>query len=88
MTRLAPESRVGVIVDGATVYVAQLPDGPIAVLDAVAAVIWTEACAGDRETVATRVMAVLESATEDTAREIDVFVDTLIERGLLRVLPD
>ena len=68
------------------VYVADLPDGPIAVLDGVAALIWAEACAGDRETVAARVQAPIDPPTEGIGHVIDDFVASLIDNGLLRVL--
>ena len=68
MTRFGPASGVAVVEYEGAVYVAELPDGPIAVLDGVAAVIWTEACAGDRETVAERVAAALEPPAEGIAR--------------------
>lgn len=88
MTRLGPASGVAVLQDDSVIYVADLPDGPIAVLDGVAAVIWAAACEGRRETVAARVAAVLESAGQDVSRDIDDFVAALVGRGLLAVLPD
>lgn len=89
MTRLAPAAGVAVIHEGqATTYVAPLPDGPIVVLDGVAALIWAEACAGDREHLAARVAASLDPPRDDIDREVDAFVSTLVGRGLLRVSAD
>ena len=86
MTRLGPASGVAVVEYADAVYVAELPDGPIAVLDGVAALIWTEACAGDRETVAARVQALIDPPTEGIGRDIDEFVAQLVDSGLLQVL--
>ena len=83
-----PAPGVAVVEEGDAVYVARLPDGPIAVLDGVAALIWTEACAGDRETVAARVAAALEPPAEDIDRAVDEFVAGLVDRGLLRCTTD
>lgn len=85
MTRLMPAPDVAVIQDEAVVYVAHLPSGPIAVLEGVAGLIWTEACAGDRETLAARVAAALAPPAEGIDGDIDEFVATLVDRGLLRV---
>jgi hypothetical protein len=80
---------VAVIQEGeATLYVAPLPDGPIVVLDGVAALIWAEACAGDRENLSSRVAASLDPPGEDIEREVEAFVSTLVERGLLIVSAD
>jgi hypothetical protein len=80
---------VAVIQEGeVTFYVAPLPDGPILVLDGIAALIWAEACAGDREHLAVRVAASLDPPGEDIAGEVDAFVSRLVERGLLRVSGD
>lgn len=83
MSRLMPASGVAVVKETDAVYIARLPDGPIAVLDGVAAVIWVEASAGDRETLASRVAAALEPPAEDIDEAVDEFVDGLIEHGLL-----
>lgn len=88
MTRLAPATGVAVVEEGSIVYVAPLPMGPIVVLDGVAAVVWAEACAGDRETLAARVGAWLEPSATDIGRDVDDFVSALVDRGLLRVSVD
>ena len=86
MTRLGPASGLAVLEYADAVYVADLPHGPITVLDGVAALIWSEACAGDRETVAARVQALLDPPTEGVGQHIDEFVASLIDNGLLQVL--
>ena len=83
MTRLRAAPGVAVVEDSEAVYIAQLPDGPIAVLDGVAAVIWLEAGAGERETLAARVGAVLEPPVSDIDQAVDEFVEGLIGHGLL-----
>lgn len=88
MTRLVPASDVAVIQGEAAVYVARLPGGPIAVLEGVAALIWTEACAGALETLVDRVESGIEPPVEGIDGEIDEFVAALLDRGLLRVLAD
>jgi hypothetical protein len=77
---------VGIVEEDAVVYAAILPGGPIAVLDGVAAVIWTEACNGQGSTIADRVAAVTGSAADDIRDEVETFVDELVRRGLLTAL--
>ena len=83
MSGLRPAAGVAVIDAGDTTYIARLPLGPIAVLEGVAAVIWAEACTGDRESLASRVSAVFETPVEGIVEHIDRFVADLIARGLL-----
>jgi hypothetical protein len=83
MTVLRPAPRVGVIDDGDVVYAASLPDGPIVVLEGVAALIWTEACGGERATVADRVAAATDATAAEVRAHVDAFVDQLLARGLL-----
>ncbi len=64
MSRLGSRENVGVDVVDDVVYVAPLPDGPIAVLDGIAAFIWDETLGTEREHVASRVAA----ATGDPSR--------------------
>ena len=52
MSRLRVAENVGVDVVDDVVYVAPLPDGPIAVLDGIAAFIWEETLGTEREHVA------------------------------------
>lgn len=83
MSRLILAPGVAVVEEPDAVYVARLPDGPIAVLDGVAAVIWAEATSGDRETIAARVASALEPPAEDIDQAVDEFVDGLLGHGLL-----
>lgn len=86
MTRLRPASGVAVIEEESAVYVAPLPDGPITVLEGVAALIWVEACAGERGTVSARVArSLLPPPAERIEQEIDRFVDDLVDHGFLEV---
>ncbi|CAN5398466.1 hypothetical protein BH10ACT5_BH10ACT5_19010 [soil metagenome] len=88
MTRLSPARGVAVVDEADAVYLARLPDGPIAVLDGVAALIWSEACAGDRETVSVRVAAAIDPPTAGIDHDIDAFVTSLVDQGLLEVQSD
>jgi Coenzyme PQQ synthesis protein D (PqqD) len=83
MTRLHPAPGVGTVDHGDTVYAARLPDGPIVVLDGVAALIWTEACAGDRESIAERVAEATDAAPDAIRTDVEAFVADLLTRGLL-----
>jgi hypothetical protein len=77
---------VAIVEEDVVVYAAILPGGPIAVLDDVAAVIWTEACNGPGSTIADRVAAVTGSTAVDIRDEVESFVDELVRRGLLTAL--
>ncbi len=83
MTRLRRPPGVGLVTDEAALYAARLPDGPIVVLTGVAALIWSEACAGDRETVAERVARATDAAPDAIRADVDAFVTDLVARGLL-----
>lgn len=83
MTRLGPSPGVGVVVDGATVYAAPLPDGPIVVLDGGAGAIWIAACGGDRSSIVDRVAALTGAPAEDIRDEVDLFVEDLVRRGIM-----
>ncbi|WP_448006676.1 PqqD family protein [Agromyces bauzanensis] len=83
MTGYRPAPGVAVVDDDDVVYVANLPEGPIVVLDGVAGVIWSEACDGPRSTIAERVAAVTDAAVEDIRGDVESFVDQLVQRGLL-----
>lgn len=88
MSRLRPAHGVGVVVvdEGEIVYAAALPDGPIVVLEEVAAFIWVEACDGDRESIADRVAEATGSHVHDVRADVDAFVDDLVGRGLLELV--
>ena len=79
-----PADAVGVIEDDGVVYAATLPVGPIVVLEGVAALIWSEACTGDRESVAERVAAATDASADEIRGDVDAFVADLVARGLLR----
>ena len=83
MTRLRPPNDVATTEEDGTVFAAHLPDGPIVVLEATAALIWGEACAGERETIADRVAAVTGAAADEIRPDVESFVDHLVARGLL-----
>ena len=83
MTRLRLGPDVATTEDDAAVYAARLPAGPIVVLDGIAALIWEEACAGERETIADRVAEATYAAPEVIRADVDAFVADLMARGLL-----
>lgn len=78
----APATAVYTVEDG-PVYVAPLPDGPIMVLDGVAALIYEEATSGPALGWISRV-AVATGETEGVITgEVQRFVDDLVRRGVL-----
>jgi hypothetical protein len=83
MSGYRPRSGLGVVVRDDTVYVAPLPDGPILVLEAVAAVIWVAACGGPASTTAERVAIATGLPVERVRADVDAFVSELVERHLL-----
>ena len=76
MSRLIVAENVGVGDRRDVVYAAPLPDGPIAVLDGIAAFIWDEALESEREIIASRVAA----ATGRPVAEIEAAVVRLHRR--------
>ena len=66
-----------------TLYLASLPDGPVARLDGAAAVIWVEAIASDDLSLPERVARLLRDAPDDLGPHVDAFVADLVDRGLL-----
>lgn len=83
MTRLQRAPGIALIADEDTVYTARLPDGPIVVLNGVAALIWHEACRGDRESIADRVARATDAPPDAIRADVDAFVTDLVSRGLL-----
>lgn len=83
MNGYRPGDGVGIVDHEDVLYVATLPDGPIVVLDAISALIWDEACAGDRETIVERVAAATAAAPEAIRAHVDGFVADLVARSLL-----
>lgn len=84
MTSYFPASRLAVERQGDIVFLARLPDGPIIVLEDIAAAIWTEACSIDGGVVADRVAARMGRDAAEIAPVVERFIDELIDRGLLR----
>ncbi len=83
MTGDALRTRTAVWDRGDTVYVAVLPRGPIRVLEGTAAVIWREASAGPRDETALRVAAAIAIPVEEIRADVDAFIDTLVDTGIL-----
>ncbi len=83
MTRLRRAPGVGLITEEGILYAASLPDGPIVVLSGVAALIWGEACTGERATIAERVARATEVSPDQIRPDVDAFVADLVARGLL-----
>ena len=81
MTGYRRGARVGVVDDGGVVYLAALPDGPIAVLDEMAALIWRYALT--EVDVVTAVAAACAARPEDVRADVGAFVTSLVTRGLL-----
>jgi len=87
MSSFRPARGVAVVDEGEIVYAASLPEGPIVVLDGVAAAIWVEACGGERSSIADRVAAVTDVAVDSVRPDVEAFVDELLRRGLLEADP-
>ncbi|MBO0980987.1 PqqD family protein [Microbacterium sp. SD291] len=78
-----PAEAVGVIQDGDSVYVANLPRGPIVVLEGTAALVWKAACSGPADTLAERVAAAVGEDVAAIETGMAEFIADLVERGLL-----
>ena len=87
MNRYRPAPDVGVIDDGAAVYAARLPEGPLIVLAGTAAVIWRAACEDRDGTVADRVAGSVDRGGATIVDAVDDFVADLVARGLLEPVP-
>ena len=83
MSGLLRPRDVGVLEEEGIVYAALLPAGPIVVLDAIAALIWNEACSGERATITERVAEATDVAPDTIRADVDAFVADLVARGLL-----
>ncbi|WES63875.1 PqqD family protein [Microbacter sp. GSS18] len=83
--RLAPAAGVAVETLDGTVYAAPLPDGPIFVLEGVAAVIWEAACTVPRAQLAAAIAERTGAEESEVATSVEAFVDDLTARGLLTV---
>jgi len=84
---LRPAPHVGVIEDDSVVYVAQLPDGPIMVLETGSAAVWQAACSGPQETITERVAALTGEAGHEIQPYVEAFLSELLRRGLLAPQP-
>ncbi|GGI46694.1 hypothetical protein BCL57_001107 [Agromyces flavus] len=81
--RYALARDIGFEASGEAIYLAPLPEGPILVLDGVAALIFTEAMQGDREHLVDRVLAQVDGPIDEIASHVSAFLDDLVARGLL-----
>jgi len=83
MSGYRPAVGVAVVQEDDVVYAAPLPDGPIVVLEGVAAAIWAAACDGPSESIVDQVATITETSAGDIRSEVESFVDDLLRRGLL-----
>lgn len=83
MSGYRPAPSVAVVEDDDVIYTAVLPDGPIVVLDGVAAAIWVEAREGSTESLVDRVAAMTDASAADIRDDVEAFVADLVRRGLL-----
>ena len=81
--RPGPDAGVTVHGDNGTIYVAQLPAGPLLVLEGAAAVIWAEATAAPADGWLSRVAAAVGHAEDVIAADVEGFVADLRARRLL-----
>lgn len=80
---LRPHPLCGVFDDGARLYAARLPDGPIVSLDEISTLIWRAAGAGPRAEVIATVAEATGQDPDAIAPHIHAFLDDLLDRGLL-----
>ena len=83
MSGLRRPRDVGVLDPERIVHAARLPAGPIVVLAGIAALIWDEACTGERATIIERVADATDLAPDAIRADVEAFVADLIARGLL-----
>lgn len=81
--RPGPDTGVTVSEDGGTVYVAQLPGGPLLVLAGAASVIWFEATTAPGDGWVSRVADAFGQPEDVIAADVETFVGDLRGRGLL-----
>ena len=87
--RAGPDVAVTPSVDGATVYAARLPAGPIIVLVGAGSIIWQEATSGGSAGWVERVADTFQVLTADIVDDVLAFVEDLSAQGLLaRDVPD
>jgi hypothetical protein len=78
----APATALYTVNDG-PLYVAPLPDGPILVLDGVAALIYEEATSGPADGWISRVADATGKSESVITEDVRRFVDDLVQRGVL-----
>lgn len=78
-----PDVGVTLSQDGSTVYLAHLPDGPLLVLEGVAALVWVEATSAPADGWLERVAASVRRPAADIVPEVATFVTDLRARDLL-----
>ncbi len=88
---LRAAGRVGVVVDDEPdgpprVYLAQLPDGPLVVLEGSSAVIWQVATACARADLVRRVAEATGASADEIGAEVERFVGELLDRGFLETV--
>jgi hypothetical protein len=74
---------VAIIEESDRIYAALLPDGPILVLDGIAALIWDAARRSGRTAVPQEVAQATGADVDAIRPVIDAFIDDLVDRGLL-----
>jgi hypothetical protein len=79
-----PAEGIAAIDDDGIVYAARLPDGPVFVLEGVAALIWREACTKSAEPLFHRVAEATDAEAEQVGGHVDAFIQDLIRRGLIQ----
>lgn len=82
-----PAEGIATVDDDGVVYAARLPDGPVFVLEGVAALIWREACTKSAASLVDRVAEATDAEAEQVGGHVDSFVLDLIRRGLIRRSP-
>ncbi|MFC5791201.1 PqqD family protein [Agromyces tardus] len=78
-----PGEWVGVLEHEDVLYAAILPDGPIAILDGIAGLIWIEACEGPAGTLVERIATATGAEPQSIRAHVESFVDDLVRRRLL-----
>lgn len=80
-----PTRHVGIVVsrDGECVYLARLPDGPLLVLEGVAAAIWAEGTTGPADGWVGRVAEAFDETEARIAADVGRFVADLESQGII-----
>jgi nucleotide-binding universal stress UspA family protein len=83
MTAFRPGPHVAVEAAEGALFVARLPDGPIIVLEGIAALIWTESCQEDTGDLADRIAAQVDREASEIAEDVADFLSAMVRHGLL-----